>query len=161
MLGDYCTDTPPEPNMLGFRSVGLTFMDTQVEYVMDEDVKLGSGDAGDTGGSKMLIKAKRIKMTRRDKGKKDKGKKDKGKKKKKKRRGLLSQTLNEDDWNKPIDLKITDTLKKAVQKYMDDGTIPQVYLSHLIELERRFVEEKGFPMGFRPLTKTTKNVTIM
>ena len=125
-------------------------MDTQVEYVMDEEVKLGSGDAGDTGGSRDGDKGKK------DKGKKDKGKKDKGKNKKKKRRGLLSQTLNEDDWNKPIDLKITDTLKKAVQKYMDDGTIPQVYLSHLIELERRFVEEKGFTNGIQTTDKNNE-----
>ena len=32
MLGDYCTDTPPEPNMFGFRSVGLKFMDTQMIF---------------------------------------------------------------------------------------------------------------------------------
>ena len=119
MLGDYCTDTPPEPNMIGFRSVGLKFMDTQVEYVMDEEVRLGIGDAGDTDGSRDgdkddedesrtggKDKKGKDKKGKKEKGKKKKGKKKKGKKKKKRRR-LLSQTLNEDNWNKPIDMKIT------------------------------------------------------
>ena len=40
MRGDRIRDTPPQPNMGNFRYFMMRFMDTQVEYVMGENVCL-------------------------------------------------------------------------------------------------------------------------